>query len=161
MLISTICLKPGDDLCKQFGPRSGPTKRKTLSGSKLFDTRIMFLTEFLKRTKFFCKISADDKKIKKNDPAMYTCYSTFWNNVIIYFIVIFFLHFALSMSTPMKLRCNNRISSFCVDIVDINSIWNNVARSRSNNIRERILKFHRIHLKTEIHIFFFHGAGKL
>ena len=30
-----------DNLCKQFGPRSGPTERQTWSGSKLFDTDIV------------------------------------------------------------------------------------------------------------------------
>ena len=35
----TLCLlvTSGDSLCKQFGPRSGPTKCRASSGSKLFD----------------------------------------------------------------------------------------------------------------------------
>ena len=30
-----------DNLCKQFGPRSGPTKCWAWSGSKLFDSRMV------------------------------------------------------------------------------------------------------------------------
>ena len=35
----TLCLlvSSADNLCKQFGPRSGPTKCRAWSGSKLFD----------------------------------------------------------------------------------------------------------------------------
>ena len=36
-----------DNLCKQFGPRSGPTKCRARSGSKLFDFMLLFLKEFL------------------------------------------------------------------------------------------------------------------
>ena len=35
-----------DNFCKQFGPRSGPTKRRAWSRSKLFDTLMVFLKEF-------------------------------------------------------------------------------------------------------------------
>ena len=45
-------------LCKQFGPRSGPTERRSRSGSKLFDTLIVFLKEFSKKVYF-------EKKQKK------------------------------------------------------------------------------------------------
>ena len=34
-------------ICKQFGPRSGLTKCRAWSGSKLFDTLMVFLKEFL------------------------------------------------------------------------------------------------------------------
>ena len=34
---------------ERFGPRSGPTKCRACSGSKLFDTLIVFLKEFLKK----------------------------------------------------------------------------------------------------------------
>ena len=37
-----------DNLCKQFGPRSGPTKCRAWSESKLFDTLMVFLKEFFK-----------------------------------------------------------------------------------------------------------------
>ena len=55
-------LLPVDNLCKQFGPRSGPTKCQSWSGSKLFDTLIVFLKDFLFK-------SADDHKSMKNYPA--------------------------------------------------------------------------------------------
>ena len=35
-----------DDLCKQFGPRSGPTFCWARYGSNLFDTLMIFLKEF-------------------------------------------------------------------------------------------------------------------
>ena len=41
----TFCLPVSstDDFCKQFGPRSGPTKRRARSGSKLFGNLMVFL----------------------------------------------------------------------------------------------------------------------
>ena len=33
-----VTFSSADQFCKQFGPRSGPTKRRAWSGSKLFDT---------------------------------------------------------------------------------------------------------------------------
>ena len=48
------------DLCKQFGPRSGPTKCRSWSGSKLIATLIAFLKEFLKKIRMqqkTCKIT--------------------------------------------------------------------------------------------------------
>ena len=36
-----------DNLCKQFGRRSGPKEQQSLSGSKLFDRLIVFLKDFL------------------------------------------------------------------------------------------------------------------
>ena len=38
-----------DNLYKQFGPRSGPTKCRACSGSKLFDTLVVFLEFFSKK----------------------------------------------------------------------------------------------------------------
>ena len=45
---STLCLlvSSAHNLCKQIGPRSGPTKRRAFSGSNLFDTQMVFLKEF-------------------------------------------------------------------------------------------------------------------
>ena len=45
----TLCLlvSPADNLCKQFGPKSGRTKCQAWSGSELFDNQIVFLKEFL------------------------------------------------------------------------------------------------------------------
>ena len=38
-----------DNLCKQFGPISGLTKRQVCSGYKLFDSLMVFLIEFFER----------------------------------------------------------------------------------------------------------------
>ena len=53
-----------DNLCKQFEPRSGPTKCRARSGSKLFDTLIVFLKEFFEKNHFEKK-SVDDKSTSK------------------------------------------------------------------------------------------------
>ena len=45
-------LSSADNLCKQFGPRSGPTECRSWSGSKLFDTLIVFLKEFFEKVDF-------------------------------------------------------------------------------------------------------------
>ena len=45
-------LLSADNLCKQFGPRSGPTEFWSRSGSKPFDTVIVFLKEFLLKVNF-------------------------------------------------------------------------------------------------------------
>ena len=39
-------------LCKHFGPRSGPTTCPPWSGSKLFDTLMVFLKEFFENVDF-------------------------------------------------------------------------------------------------------------
>ena len=49
-----------DNLSKQFGSRSGPTKCRARSGYKLFDTLMVFLKEFSK--KLILKRSAANKK---------------------------------------------------------------------------------------------------
>ena len=43
MIINFPFLSSADNLCKQFGPRSGPREHWSLTESKLFDTLIMFL----------------------------------------------------------------------------------------------------------------------
>ena len=50
----TLCLlvSSADNLCKQFGPRSGPTKCRAWSGSKLFDTLTVYLKEFFEKVDF-------------------------------------------------------------------------------------------------------------
>ena len=50
----TLCLlvSPADNLCKQFGPRSGPTKCQAWSGYKLFDTLMVLLKEFFENVDF-------------------------------------------------------------------------------------------------------------
>ena len=58
----TLCLQGsfGDNLCKQFGPKSGPTKCLAWYGSKLFGTLMVFLKNFLKKVDF--EKSVDNKK---------------------------------------------------------------------------------------------------
>ena len=41
-----------DKLCKQFGPRSGPTKRRAWSGANLFDSQMVLLKEFFEKNDF-------------------------------------------------------------------------------------------------------------
>ena len=41
-----------DIFCKHVGTRSGPTKRRARSGSKLFDTLMVFLKEFFENVDF-------------------------------------------------------------------------------------------------------------
>ena len=45
-------LSSADKLCKQSGPRSGPTKRQAWSGSKLFDTLMVFLKDLFEKVNF-------------------------------------------------------------------------------------------------------------
>ena len=54
VLSSTLCLlvTSANNLCKQFRPRSGQTKRRARSESKLFDTLMIFLKEFFKKLDF-------------------------------------------------------------------------------------------------------------
>ena len=54
-------MSSADNICKQFGSRSGPTKRRASSGSKLFDTLMIFLKEFTK--KLILKISRRHKSM--------------------------------------------------------------------------------------------------
>ena len=56
-------LSSADNLCKQFGLRSGPTQCRSWSRSKLFDSLIVFLKEFLK------KVGRRQKNHKKIYPA--------------------------------------------------------------------------------------------
>ena len=55
-----------DNFCKQFGSRSGLTKRRAWFGSKLFDR--WYSLQILSK-KLILKKAADDKKTCKNFPA--------------------------------------------------------------------------------------------
>ena len=46
-----VLVPSADNLCKQFGPSSGPTKRPARSGSKLFHTMV-FLKELFEKVHF-------------------------------------------------------------------------------------------------------------
>ena len=50
----TFCLlvSCADTLCKQFRPRTGPTKCRAWAWSKLFDTLMVFLKEFFEKVNF-------------------------------------------------------------------------------------------------------------
>ena len=56
-------MSSADNFCKQYGPRSGQTKCRACSGSKLFDTQMVFLKEFFEKDDFE-KISRRQKSIK-------------------------------------------------------------------------------------------------
>ena len=45
-------MSSADKFYKQYGPRSGVIKRQAWSGSKLFDTLIVFLKEFFEKVDF-------------------------------------------------------------------------------------------------------------
>ena len=66
-LVLTICLQVSSahNLCKQFGPRSGPTKRRAWSASKLFESLMVFLKNFIKKM-IFLRNSADTKTWNQN-----------------------------------------------------------------------------------------------
>ena len=61
-------MSSADNLGKHFGPRSGPTKCQALSGSKLFDTLMVFLKEFFKKVDFEKKNQQTTKKKHENLP---------------------------------------------------------------------------------------------
>ena len=69
LLILILCLpvSSADNLCKKYGPKSGPTKCRALSGSKLFDDdgipEICFLKKLIKE-----KINRQQKRMQ-NYPA--------------------------------------------------------------------------------------------
>ena len=62
--ILTLCLlvSSADSLCKQFGPRSGPTKCPAWSGSKLNGTLMVILKEFFEKV--------DSEKISRRQKSM-------------------------------------------------------------------------------------------
>ena len=53
-----------DNFCKQFGSRSGPTKGRAWSGSKLFDTQMIFLTDSFRKVDFEKKQQTTKKHAK-------------------------------------------------------------------------------------------------
>ena len=63
-LTQYLLVSSSDNFCKQFGSRSGPTKCRAWSGSKLFDTLMVFLKDFFENGDFE-KISKKDKKAWK------------------------------------------------------------------------------------------------
>ena len=62
-----LLVPSADNICKQFWPGSDLTKRRVLSGSKLFDTLIVFLKEFFRKKRFWKKKQSDDDTWKKHE----------------------------------------------------------------------------------------------
>ena len=52
ILIIHLRVPSAENFCKQFGPRSSPTKCRAWSGSKLIDTLMVFLKEFFENVDF-------------------------------------------------------------------------------------------------------------
>ena len=48
--ILRLSLSSADNLYNQFAHRSGPTERRARSGSKLFDTLMIFLKSFFRKS---------------------------------------------------------------------------------------------------------------
>ena len=63
-LVLYLLVSSTGNFCKQFGPRSGPTKCRARSGSKLFDTLMVLLKVFFEKV-LFEKISRRQKIMKK------------------------------------------------------------------------------------------------
>ena len=51
-LLFKCTLSSAENICKQFGPRSGPTECRSRSGSKLVDTMRVFLEEYFEKVNF-------------------------------------------------------------------------------------------------------------
>ena len=47
-----LLVSSADTICDQFGPRSGPTKSRALSGPKLFETLMVFPKAFFEKVDF-------------------------------------------------------------------------------------------------------------
>ena len=71
-----VLMSSADDLCKQFGPRSGPTKCRAWSGSKQFDTLMVFPKEFFEKVDF--EKNQQTAKNHENCPACKELYSVVW-----------------------------------------------------------------------------------
>ena len=65
--ILCLLLSSAYDICDQFGPRTGPTKCRACSGSKLFDTWMLLLKEVFEYVDF--EKYQQSTKNKQNYPA--------------------------------------------------------------------------------------------
>ena len=111
-VIYFILVVSTDNICKQFGPRSGPkfcrTKGPALCGSKLFDILMVFLKEHLKKL-ILKKKSADDKKHAKLHSRQRVKVHIFHRNVINYVIISLAIYFQALKFEPYL---DNAISRF-------------------------------------------------
>ena len=65
--LQEVYLSSVDDLCKQFGPRSGPTNHQAKSGYKRFVTLMAFLKEsFLEKSQQITKIMSNSPACKES-----------------------------------------------------------------------------------------------
>ena len=71
-----------DNLCKQFGPRSVPTKCQALSESNLFNTLMVFLKEFFKKVVFE---KNQQMTLRVNDDSSRTITSSFSRSSSLFF----------------------------------------------------------------------------
>ena len=71
-ITSTYLTSSADYLCKQFRPRSGPTKCRAWSGFKLFDTLMVFLKEFFWKVDF--EKNQQTTKKHENFPSSLPCH---------------------------------------------------------------------------------------
>ena len=116
----TLCLLvlSADNLCKQLGPRSGLTKHHTWSGSKLFDTLMVFPKEFFEKVDF----EKNRQTTKKHEqfPS--------WQRVKLLLLglmldIIFYLISMNNLKQMQKLVCVQRIPLITVHPFQINKIF--------------------------------------
>ena len=63
-----VSSRSADNYCKQFGPRSGPTERRSSSGSKMFDTDLIIFLKKKSKKLVLKKIQQTTKKARENIP---------------------------------------------------------------------------------------------
>ena len=91
-----------DNLCKQFGSRSGPTLSQAWSGSKLLDTLMVFLKNFFEKVNFEKKMCMTKTcKIKLEETKHYcSSLSYSYHFICIWFFPILFLFLYGCSSLP-------------------------------------------------------------
>ena len=69
--IHSLAASESDNLCKQFVPRSGPTKCRAYSGFKLFESLVVFMKNLFEKkiilkTNSVCKIPSMQRAIQNS-----------------------------------------------------------------------------------------------
>ena len=59
-----LLVSSADNLCKQFGPKSGPTILRAWSGCNLFDIQMVFLKKMFEKVDFEKKITRQQESTK-------------------------------------------------------------------------------------------------
>ena len=82
-VFNSLPLLSADNLCNQFGPRSGPTKCRAWSGSKLFDSLMVLKKSRIQRVKYGTIIKCEGivKAILENPQANQ---NTFFCNYVVF-----------------------------------------------------------------------------